>query len=100
MKQVKATTDDMRRMLDFFGELEEMFQPTRYGAWLAIDHKKLAALVTKHWGHNGPGVGASWRRVLYGMETLLKHCTDPDAATLEWRPDIRAWLESQTAESR
>ena len=49
----------------------------------------------RHWGGAGTGVGGSWNRVLYSTEVLLGNCTDPKADTLEWRPDIRAWLGSQ-----
>lgn len=96
MKQAKATDDDMRRMLEFFNELEEMLRDLKYGG--SVDDEKLGALVKKHWGYSGrysPGVGASWGRVVHGMEMLLENCTDPDADTLEWRPDIGAWLDSQ-----
>lgn len=95
MKIAKASNDDMRRMLEFFHELEEIFRPAMYGGCAVVDHEKLGALVTRHWGKAGPGVGASWGRVVHGMETLLENCTDPDADTLEWRPDVREWLESQ-----
>ena len=86
MKIARATDDDMRRMLDFFNELEETLRDARYGA--SVDNEHLGAIVKKHWGKVGPGVGASWSRVLYGMDTLLRTCTDPEADTLEW-------LESQ-----
>lgn len=97
MKMARAGDDDMRRMFDFFHELEEALRDVGYGA--LVDKEHLGAIVKKHWcnkvGLGGPGVGASWSRVLYGMDTLLRNCTDPEADTLEWRPDIREWLESQ-----
>lgn len=93
MKIARATADDMQRMFDFFGELEELLRDLRYGG--SVDNEVVGALVKKHWGNRGPGVGASWNRVLYGMDTLLRTCTDPKAGTLEWRPDVRKWLESQ-----
>ncbi len=97
MKIAKATADDMRRMLAFFGELEEALRDLRCGA--SVDDEKLGALVKRHWGNHSPGVGSSWRRVVRGMGTLLENCTDPDADTLEWRPDVREWLESQEAKA-
>lgn len=94
MKIARASDDDMRRMFDFFSELTEALRGTRYG--LVVEDEKIGALVKKHWGKVGPGVGASWGRVLHGMDTLLRICTDPDADTLEWRPDIREWLQQQS----
>ena len=93
MKIARATDDDMQRMLAFFAELDDALRDARYGG--LVDDENIGALVRKHWGKAGPGVGASWCRVLYGMDTLLRNCTDPEASTLEWRPDVREWLESQ-----
>ncbi len=93
MKQARATDGDMGIMFDFFNELEELLRDLRYGG--SVDNEAVGAFVKKHWGNHGPGVGASWSRVLYGMDALLRTCTDPKADTLEWRPDVRKWLESQ-----
>ncbi|HUT91885.1 MAG TPA: hypothetical protein VMY37_20490 [Thermoguttaceae bacterium] len=109
MKIARATFDDMQRMFAFFNDLEEafgdvddlevavgQFQLLRFVP--AVDREAIGEIVTKHWGTDGPGVRTSWSRVLYGMDTLLRNCTDPDADTLEWRRDIRDWLESKGAE--
>jgi len=93
MQVARATDDDMRRMFDFFGEMEGALRGLRYGA--SVDNELVGAIVKKHWGNRSPGVGASWSRVMYGMDTLLRTCTDPEADTLEWRPDVREWMESQ-----
>lgn len=29
-------------------------------------------------------------RIVFGYETLLGHCCDPKASTLEWKPEIKA----------
>jgi len=96
MKIARATFDDMQRMFAFFNDLEEAFGDVRFVP--AVDREAIGEIVTKHWGTDGPGVRTSWSRVLYGMDTLLRNCTDPDADTLEWRRDIRDWLESKGAE--
>ena len=93
MKQARPSDDDMQCMLDFFSELDEMLHDTRFGA--SVDSEAVGALVKKHWGGTGPGVGGSWNRVLYGMVTLLENCTDPAADTLEWRRDVRDWLKKE-----
>ena len=95
MKIARPTDDDMRRMFDFFSKLEEELRGMQHG--FAVEDEKIGALVKKHWGKIGPGVGASWTRVLWGMDTLLRNCTDPDVDTLELRPDIRAMMEGTEA---
>lgn len=94
MKMARATDDDMQRMFDFFNDLDDALHDLPFGD--SVDSEALGEIVKKHWKSRGPGVGGSWHRVLFGMQMLLKNCTDPDAETLEWRPDIRAWLESKT----
>ncbi len=92
MKMAKATNDDMGRMFNFFDNLDEVLGDAEFGE--IVSAERLGAIVKKHWGNHGPGVGASWNRVLWGMDTLLRNCTDPEADTLEWRADIREWLEA------
>ena len=96
MQVARATDDDMKRMFDFFGELEESLRDARYG--LSVDVGQVGEIVKKHWGTSGPGVGGSWSRVMYGMDTLLRNCTDPYSEVLDWRPDVREWLTTNGVE--
>ena len=38
----------------------------------------------------------SLQRVVFGYQILVDNCCDPDDTALEWRPDIKAMLESKT----
>ena len=93
MKQARPSDDDMQSMFAFFNELEELLRDMRYGG--SVDSEAVGLLVKRHWGTISPSVGGSWSRVLWGLDTLLRNCTDPEADTLEWRPDIRKWIEAQ-----
>lgn len=97
MKIAKASADDIRSILLFFDFLEQALESGDYLAPDATEgdqatpigpqelHERLAV----HWAHLGGNVGSSWRRVIHGYDTLLQNCCDPDATTLEWRPDLQ-----------
>jgi len=107
MKMAKADKEDIDGVTDFFLMLEEVIE---YGTFTRpnpdeeeisedVDDKRIVELIRAAWGERGPGVGPSWRRVVMGCAVLIDNCCDPDADTLEWRPDVRAFLESQPEES-
>jgi hypothetical protein len=99
----KADKEDIDRVTAFFVMLEEAIE---YGTFTLenpdeeevsedVDAERIVELIRGAWGERGPGVGPSWRRVVMGCAVLIDNCCDPDADTLEWRPDLRAFLESQ-----
>lgn len=106
MKMAKADKEDIDRVTAFFLMLEEAIE---YGTFTRpnpdeeevsedVDAERIVELIRGAWGERGPGVGPSWRRVVMGCAVLIDNCCDPDADTLEWRPDVRAFLESQPEE--
>ena len=104
VKIAKASKDDIDRVIEFFTMLEETIEygthtPDPEGESVRIDDAKIVELIRNAWGTFGPGVGPSWRRVVYACAVLIDNACDPDADTLEWRPDIAAFLESREAES-
>jgi hypothetical protein len=104
VKMAKATEDDFRCVTDFLTMLDEIVE---YGTYTPpnedeeeiseeIDAERLRELIDAAWGGPGrSGVGSSWRRVVWGGKMLVDNCCDPDADVLEWRPDVKAYLESQ-----
>lgn len=62
---------------------------------IEIDGERFMAMFRHHWTLCGPGVGSSWRRVVLGCDILIDNCCDPDLDHLEWRPDVKRFLESQ-----
>lgn len=103
IKMAKADKDDLRRVREFFEMIEEVCE---YGTYtkpndeiedesVSVDAAILEDLIAKMWGHHGPGVASSWRRVVFGCEILIDNCCDPAADTLEWRPDIREMWERE-----
>jgi hypothetical protein len=107
VKIAKADKEDIDRLTAFFFMLEEMIE---YGTYTQpnpdeedvseeVDDERMVELIRAAWGERGPGVGPSWRRVVLGCAVLIDNCCDPNADTLEWRPDVRAWLENQSEEA-
>lgn len=104
MVQAKATPDDIRQMVDFFGMLEEAIE---YGTYTADDESEpqtitpelLWNLVRTAWGQRGPGLGAgTWGRVIFGCDMLIRQLCNPDVDYLAVRPDIVEWFEAQKTE--
>lgn len=106
VKMAKATEDDFRRVTDFLAMLDEIME---YGTYTPPnddeeeineeinDADRLRKLIEAAWGGPGrAGVGSAWRRVVWGGKMAIDNCCDPVADVLEWRPDVREWLESQT----
>lgn len=105
MKLAKASEADLNQVREFFQMIEEIIE---YGTYTpddpdlseeVVDAERFMELVRKRWNEYGPGVGSSWRRVVFGCETLIANCCDPDADVLEWRPEIRAFIEQLNAAS-
>ena len=100
VKLAKADKDDIAQMVKFFHMLEEAIE---YGTYTTsddaepeqVDDERLLDLIRAAWNERGPGVGTAWRRVVWGCDTLIANCCDPDSDVLEWRKDVREWLESQ-----
>lgn len=44
------------------------------------------------WGY---GAGDVWAKIMVGYRTLVENACDPDCSYLEWRPDIKAFLDSK-----
>lgn len=41
------------------------------------------------------GVDCTWGKITFGYRTLVDNACDPDLSYLEWRPDIKTFLDSQ-----
>ena len=99
VKMAKASEDDLRRVREFFQMIEEVVE---YGTYTAdedddpehIVDSQFAELISRMWNERGPGVGSAWSRVVCGCQMLIANCCDPDADTLEWRPDVAAAMEA------
>ena len=100
MKMAKASKDDIDQIAKFFHMLEEAIEqgtytPSDEAEPEPVDAERLMELICRAWAHHGPDVGTSWRRVVWGCDTLISNCCDPDSDVLEWRKDVREWLEEQ-----
>lgn len=98
MKMAKATPDDIQRVIDFFRFIEEFMD---YGAYtpeseeveedsVDLTDEQFVEHLRKLWGRRfGPvKVDAAWSRVVFGFQVLLDNVCDPEADTLEWKPEI------------
>jgi len=83
LRMAKASADDLKRVRRFFQAIEEAME-TGQG------QDSVGRLVREHWR----GVDVAWERVLIGYAVLVDNCCDPNADTLEWRPDIEAAMKA------
>ena len=98
MRMAKASADDIERVRKFFLMIEEVLEYSTYtpddGDKEEVGDEQLCDLIREHWRLRGPGVGASWRRLVFGIQMLIDNCCDPDAKTLQWRPDLLEVVEA------
>jgi hypothetical protein len=101
MKMAKASEADIESLTDFFNMLEEAIEygtvTDSKGNSEEVDDEKIAEIIRNAWNGHGR-VGCSWRRVIIGCAVLIDNCCDPELSYLDWRPDVRAFLESQPEE--
>lgn len=105
VKMAKASEKDIERTIEFFQIVEEFMDQGTYtapddtadDATRYLTDEEFVALLREKWGgrFKPAGVDASWQRVVWGYDTLVKNACDPNLDYLEWRSDILAFLESQ-----
>ena len=105
MKMAKATKDDLKAVIDFFMLIEEFLENRTYtpsddAEPQPLTDEQLLRLLNERWNRHAAGVCVAWRRVVWGADILIANCCDPDAATLEWRKDIGAFLKHRSAFGR
>lgn len=91
MKQAKASERDIQAVIDFFNVIEEAVEQGVVeisGKEVRVTDDVLSRLVHCMWGQTS----SAWRRVVFGYKVLVDNACDPDANTLEWRPDIAALI--------
>lgn len=87
MKMAKASPEEIQATIDLLNEIDRISHDDKYGN---LDNDKMALigeLVVRHqrrW---------SLARIVFGYQMLVDNCCDPAAATIEWRPDIKAAME-------
>lgn len=97
MKMAKATKDDIQKTIEFFRFIEEFME---YGTHtpeneeteeesIDLTDEEFVERLRKLWGgrFRPVGVDCAWSRVVFGCDMLINNACDPDADTLELRPD-------------
>ena len=97
VKMAKATKDDIERCRKFFQFVEEFFE---YGTHtpesdefeeesIDLTDEDFVGRLREMWGgrFRPAGVDCSWSRVVYGCDILIDNVCDPNADTLEWKPE-------------
>ncbi|MBL8815993.1 MAG: hypothetical protein JNL58_08170 [Planctomyces sp.] len=97
MKMAKASKDDIEKTIKFFQFIEEFME---YGTHTPENHdaeeesidltdEDFVERLRAFWGgrFQPAGVDASWRRVVFGCDVLIDNVCDPNADTLEWKPE-------------
>lgn len=102
MKMAKAGEDDFEKVIAFFQFIEEFME---YGTHtpvnddeeeesIDLDDEAFVEMLRQKWGgrFRPPGVDCSWSRVVFGAQILIDNVCDPNADTLEWKPEYAALL--------
>ncbi|MBD2076362.1 hypothetical protein H6F86_21245 [Phormidium sp. FACHB-592] len=77
MKVAKATEANIQALIDFLNEIEEMVEGDDF-----TNAEKLLRSRPIHWA-----------KIIFGYQTLVENCCDPNLNYLEWKPEIKALLE-------
>lgn len=104
VKMAKASEQDIAAMSAFFQQLEFAVERGEYFEDDELDEEsipepdysdeRLGQLVRRLWKSVETG---SYNRVIWGCDMLIRNCCDPEMDVLEWRKDIREWLEAREA---
>lgn len=97
MKMAKASKDDIQRCVKMFHLIEEFME---YGTHtpqndeyeeesIELSDEDFVERLRAMWGgrFRPAGVDCSWSRVVMGCDILIDNVCDPDANTLEWKPE-------------
>lgn len=102
MKMAKASKEDIERCIKFFQFIEEFME---YGTHtpesedfeedsIDLDDEAFVERLRAMWGgrFKAAAVDCAWTRVVMGCDILIDNCCDPNADTLEWKPEIAKQL--------
>jgi hypothetical protein len=99
VKMAKADKDDIDKLIAFFQFIDEYFEhgthtPQDSDVSTELTDESFIEQLRKLWGQRfGPaGVDCAWSRVVFGCDILIDNCCDPNADTLEWKPEIEKLL--------
>lgn len=82
LRMAKAPEDEIDQLRTFFQQWEE-----KEDDW-TIDEETLSKWLKDQY----PRISRIWRRIVEGYVVLLHNAVDPNAATLEWKPELVPWI--------
>ena len=109
MKLSKASPEEIDRLENFLNFIEEYF---RFGSYSPrgengeeseeepqeLNPEQFVEVMKELWQggfpYYGRGVNSTWGKITFGYRTLVENSCDPDLSFLEWRPDIKGFLDS------
>jgi len=104
MRMAKASKEDIEKCIQFFNFIEEFMEHGTFTPFneefeeesIELDDNQFVERLRKMWGgpFRRPGVDCSWRRVVNGCDILIDNVCDPNASTLEWKPEIAEKLKT------
>lgn len=107
-RMAKADEDDISQARTFFEACEEFFEnetcevlkptpevvdPDEYPPAPLIEAEEFLDLLRAQWNRGVYG----WRRVVWGCDIMIRSACDPNADTLEFRPEIQRHLDRDEA---
>lgn len=97
VKMAKASKEDIQKTIAFFRFIEEFME---YGTHtpendeveeesIDLSDEDFVERLRAMWGcrFKPAGVDCSWSRVVFGCDILIDNVCDPNADTLEWKPE-------------
>lgn len=102
MKLSKATPAEIDKLEQFLAFIEEYLRDGTYSVRgedgditedppEELTPEQFVDLVQEKWS----GLG-SYAKITFGYRTLVENACDPDCSYLEWRPDIKAFLDAKS----
>lgn len=102
VKMAKATKDDIQKTIAFFQFIDEFMEYGTHTPFneeveedsIDLTDEEFVERLRALWGgrFKPAGVDCSWSRVVFGCEMLIENVCDPNADTLEWKPELAAKL--------
>lgn len=100
VKMAKPSSEDFRRVHEFFDGLESMLEDRcDIETGDQVDDAAILEWIRTRWAVRGPGVGSSWRRVVWGGQMMVDAACDPNSGVVDWRPEIAEALKAAGLEA-
>ena len=89
MKQARPKPGELQSLIELLMLVQEYAEDGTIDGEECGDNTFVARLNDLY--HSG--VGNSWQRVIFGMQTAFDHATDPNSPVVDWKPEFKQALK-------